>query len=55
MSLVNIINFIHVWPYRFIPLGNGSEIRQARVQTLEPKSWMKEVILISLLFAAFNV
>lgn len=28
---------------RFIPFGSGSETREARVQTLEPNSWMKEV------------
>lgn len=28
---------------RFIPLGNGLQTRQARVQTLEPNNWMKEV------------
>jgi len=28
---------------RFVPYGNGGEIRQARVQTLEPNQWMKEV------------
>lgn len=28
---------------RFIPSGNGDGLRQARVQTLEPNQWMKEV------------
>ena len=29
---------------RFIPSGNGNGLRQARVQTLEPNQWMKEVL-----------
>ncbi|XP_049638815.1 radical S-adenosyl methionine domain-containing protein 1, mitochondrial [Suncus etruscus] len=30
---------------RFIPLGAGGHTREARIQTLEPDNWMKEVIL----------
>ncbi|XP_032473365.1 radical S-adenosyl methionine domain-containing protein 1, mitochondrial [Phocoena sinus] len=30
---------------RFIPQGAGSHTREARIQTLEPDNWMKEVML----------
>ena len=30
---------------RFIPQGAGGLAREARIQTLEPDSWMKEVML----------
>ena len=34
--------------YRFTTCEEGSQRRQARVQTLEPNSWMKEVITVFL-------
>lgn len=30
---------------RFIPQGAGGHTREARIQTLEPDNWMKEVTL----------
>nr|XP_031532178.1 radical S-adenosyl methionine domain-containing protein 1, mitochondrial [Vicugna pacos]XP_031532179.1 radical S-adenosyl methionine domain-containing protein 1, mitochondrial [Vicugna pacos] len=30
---------------RFVPQGAGSHTREARIQTLEPDNWMKEVML----------
>uniref|UniRef100_A0A8C8R704 Radical S-adenosyl methionine domain-containing protein n=1 Tax=Pelusios castaneus TaxID=367368 RepID=A0A8C8R704_9SAUR len=29
---------------RFVPRGSGDSLREARIQTLEPDSWMKEVL-----------
>uniref|UniRef100_A0A8D0H323 Radical S-adenosyl methionine domain-containing protein n=1 Tax=Sphenodon punctatus TaxID=8508 RepID=A0A8D0H323_SPHPU len=29
---------------RFVPLGEGKSLREARIQTLEPDNWMKEVM-----------
>lgn len=30
---------------RFMPQGAGSHTREARIQTLEPDNWMKEVMM----------
>lgn len=46
LSYWNGTQYIGVGPGahgRFVPRGSGSETRQARVQTLEPNQWMKEV------------